>query len=500
MPQINLQKFEHIAHSNRDATVRLDTRTGQLRVDGKGFFRRAVRWVQDRWDARSGNVPDRSAERYGAYNAFLRAIANDFYAQNDVKGIESRFLTDTFLEQDLSTRSIRQVLDHLHQSDFSARRNIIRVANYVSGQKNASGEQIGTYFSRTLAEKIGERPVLDAAGYSMNDEQRAALGQKILDAVMEKIDAGDKARFATLYETMGMGHAVADGLIDAALHEAEAALRQPEPAPPPRHQAATRQPTIAAQPGTGESQSISDQPLQQTEEQRKAAFEQLLGQTELRGSETDKARLRNAVQNADSEVDAIRLMNQQTVKYLEENRLQTLYNGVVSSEMKGEPVPQELQQLIQKELGSRKQVMPYSEAKVQVRAIVKNYVEAHDPGTLRKQLKAADLPKAVHQEVQSLIKSGKIVDRKSLAEHGNRCLVDWIVENRIGYWYAEETSRQGGAVTPAQGNVTVPQRMLLAVTDTVVKRPTLWPYALLKDISRRIVTSHVRAELSRVKV
>ncbi len=474
MSRIRLQNFENIARGNRNATVRLDIKTGQLRVRNDNFFNRVISWFQSKFGSQSQplGASERNAESYAAYNTFLRAIGDDFYSPKDIQGIEAQFNADTFLEKDLSSRSIRQVIDKLHRTDCSVRRSIVMAAYFLSGRKDVEGDVVSSYFSRTLKEKISEKPALMEAGYVMEEECKQELSQRIFDAVMEKADNvdGGKLGMSMPEQSMDEWHAIAEKLMDETLEKEELKLLDK---------------SERSQEADGTSASAREEPSQ-------ADFSKLLSEAKIPARKEVQKELHAIVQNAAGEVDVAAVVNQHTGAWVEKNRLSDWYHDAVPDRMKGHSVPQQLEEQVKQSLQAHKQVVPYEQAKAEVKAIVQNYVETYDeraslPETLQAQMSAAKLPNEVHQEVTVLIKDGTITDKESLAEHGNRNLADWVAANRVGKWYRERLLQEEVQLGDA---LVIPTKLSQAVSDAIIQHPKLWSYDSLKVHVRRIVNDY----------
>ncbi len=99
-------------------------------------------------------------------------------------------------------------------------------------------------------------------------------------------------------------------------------------------------------------------------------------------------------------------------------------------------------------------------------------------------------------ELKKLIKVGQISDRASLARNANGRTADWILNNRIGYWYGEALKQQGAKHHIKYGEeLLAPETMLRRVAQSIVGSADILDYPEAKTRSRALIAAHVRSEL-----
>ncbi len=493
MAQINLQSFTNaVRRANDDATFRVDQDTGQLKIRGGGNrISRAIRWMHSKVFRSSSSSRQeapllvRQTESSSAHNAFLRAIANDFYSKKDLDDVE-RILTsshfqadmDQFRKKGLSARLVKEVIGWLNEKPCSVRREIVKVAHYVSDRKDAEGKQVGNYLSRGIGEMIDERPRLKEAGYRMGEECKRALSERVFNEVVKEVEGRTEDEIAKmkLPRIMRRGQAIADRLINEALDEEQNRL-------------------FASAPQASVTEDTGIQSSPQEARTEGEAFLQNLDKLDIPAKEDLKAQLQNA--NLDKE-NVKELVNQHTIRWMGTQRLERWYQEALPSEEGGKTsIPLALEVKVQQELAAHGDFLPYAQAKVQARAIIGDYIETHDAGSLPAQLAKAQFPDEVKQQLEELIERGDITDKESLAEHGNRSLADWVATNRVGKWYREELEAEGIKVKDAE---IIPRGLTENISSAIRDRSQLWSYPLLKDHAHQIVKDHLEEEIYGTRV
>ena len=210
-PELTLkyQDFRNIADTRRDATISVSHSTGNLQIKDNHVLNRLITWVRDKI-----STPDPSrqyAGRQAAYSKFMGVIRNEIRYRDQLGWVEDQLGADTYLKKPLTSRKVREILNDLDTRTTEAHRNSLVTAHYMAGLEGSS------YFSKTLAEKLSARPMLQDVHFEFSQNERETLSRKIFDSVMEaSADGRNNIGYAE-------GNAVALRVIDAELdrHEAQ---------------------------------------------------------------------------------------------------------------------------------------------------------------------------------------------------------------------------------------------------------------------------------------
>lgn len=118
---------------------------------------------------------------------------------------------------------------------------------------------------------------------------------------------------------------------------------------------------------------------------------------------------------------------------------------------------------------------------------------------LRKQLGAANLPRAVRSAIEATIANGQIREAGQLARQGNRRTLEWALANRFERWYAEavrEAGRNAGrravAGLPDHPSLMLTKRFVNAIGDA----RELMAYEAVKELGRSIIAEHIDSNAS----
>ena len=109
-----------LARFRADATLRVDSATGQLRVtDRKNPFQRVVTWVRDALGLRSKDAVDlEKNEIRGAYNRFFTSVADDLHYREQTPALQETLAPHIIGNnpKPLSVRMVRTIMADLEQS------------------------------------------------------------------------------------------------------------------------------------------------------------------------------------------------------------------------------------------------------------------------------------------------------------------------------------------------------------------------------------------------
>ena len=290
---------------------------------------------------------------------------------------------------------------------------------------------------RTIAEKIEERPILQAAGFEPSNEEREAVAQKIYDSIMEASAAGQKEI------GFSEGNMIAERLIDELLdkHEKNSAVTQHFDGAVQRTEAEFPQEMVAdANSQTAKAEAVNDAEAQTSADN-----------TQTIGLESQQDRV------ADPAVPlaAMEQPSEETAK----------------NKMPGAGVPKLLRKAYAKVSGKHsRDTMP-----------------AHTRQSLE-ELKKTNLPPDVKAEVKKLIKSGDIANFEGFVKQVNGKTFDWILKNRIGRWYYEALQRSGVAVGK---EVEVPGPLIDSVEQAISDHPYLVEYPNVKVKARELISAYI---------
>ena len=118
------------------------------------------------------------------------------------------------------------------------------------------------------------------------------------------------------------------------------------------------------------------------------------------------------------------------------------------------------------------------------------------PKDLTRELTKAKLPGAVATHLKKLIGAREIVDRDSLAKHGNKSTAGWVVKNRVGRWYVEAwKDKNVKKMAKREGTVSVPSSLLNDVAKSITDSPALRKYPDIKVQARDMIAAHVKQEI-----
>ena len=207
MSPVDVQTFRGIAGTEPNATIRLDSNTGDLQVGNRNSFKRAITWVR----SKAGLYTAREkTEHKAAYEGFINALNRDVRYHDYAGWAQQHLSADRAGNKPLTSRKVRQVFSHIYKDNSGP----ARFAN-------------GYYLNELIDQRTNLSPGLSAltdtrpgvSRYSLVSEQdKARLSQRILDRIEAQGNAAgapvsdDTARDIAQAETAGLLESYEDGL------------------------------------------------------------------------------------------------------------------------------------------------------------------------------------------------------------------------------------------------------------------------------------------------
>ncbi|MDE0284828.1 MAG: hypothetical protein OXN26_09810 [Gammaproteobacteria bacterium] len=218
----SFEDFSNIARARADATLHVDSATGQLRVtDRENPFQRAITWVRDslHLQSRPPAAQTGTEEVRGAYNRFLQAVAAERRYQEQLPWLEDVLAPEIMVDnpKPLTTRRIRDLTTRLEELARNGADTRL-VADYFSGREGGSG------LHNVLEDRIASRPALEQAGFKLSGAETDTLSGAIHDGIM--------AEFRNNQQEVSRQEAgsIAARLVDATLDAHEQRLLATHPA------------------------------------------------------------------------------------------------------------------------------------------------------------------------------------------------------------------------------------------------------------------------------
>ena len=210
MSPVSFQDFRNIAETRRDATISVNQSSGNLQVRDNHVLNRLITWVRNKISPR--DPVRQQTERESAYNRFLGAVGKEIRYRDQLGWVEDQLGADAYVKKPLTSRRVGEIMHQLDTRTTDAHRNTLVTAHYMAGREGSN------HFDNTLSQKLGGRTMLQDLDFKFSPKERAALSQKVYDAVME---AGADGR-----NDVGQaeGSAVTERVIDAELDRHEALI------------------------------------------------------------------------------------------------------------------------------------------------------------------------------------------------------------------------------------------------------------------------------------
>ena len=205
----SFQDFSNIARARANATLRVDSATGHVRVtDRENPFQRMITWVRDKLGRRSQppSAQTRTEEVRGAYNRFLKAVAEERRYQDQLRWLEDALAPDIMVDdpKPLTTRRIRDLTERL-EGRTPGGAETRTVADYFSGRAGSNG------LKHMLEDRIAAWPLLEAADFELAEHELDKLSAAIHDAIMAKFHTGRQE------VSQQQARRIAAGLVDETL-------------------------------------------------------------------------------------------------------------------------------------------------------------------------------------------------------------------------------------------------------------------------------------------